>query len=321
MIRSARHPHLSPSRGSEAYPQIPDYLQASAITLTSDGVSVTLLPDAGLRVGSLIVAGRELLIRENGHPATWGIFPMAPWAGRMANGSLTDRFGVTHTFPPTWGEHAFHGRLYQSAAIEQSVAGDGRSAVMYAPLNRASGWPFDARSEVSAALSGSATSGALTITLTITAEVEQDVTTGWHPCFRRFLLDAQSRSEVGVEGVLAFNPRGRLARDAAAPGLHLVDVVQPAVDGGVATPGSGATWDDPFVGVSTPPQISWGDELSLTMTAGPAVTHWMVYDPDEALCVEPQAGPPDAFHRGGAISLQAGESLVVPLTLAWSAKI
>jgi len=47
----------------------------------------------------------------------------------------------------------------------------------------------------------------------------------------------------------------------------------------------------------------------------------MVYDPDDALCVEPQVGPPDAFNRGGAITLQAGERLVVPLTLAWSSKI
>jgi hypothetical protein len=126
---------------------------------------------------------------------------------------------------------------------------------------------------------------------------------------------------MGAEGVLSFAPSGVLARDAAMPGLHLVDAVQPAVDGGVAAPGSGATWDDPFVGVTTPPQITWGNDLNLTLTAGAAVTHWMVYDPDDALCVEPQAGPPDAFHRGGAIELQAGERLVVPLTLAWTTKI
>jgi aldose 1-epimerase len=321
MIRSARHPHLAPSSEPEVHPQAPDYLQATAITLAVDGVSVTLLPDAGLRVGSLVVAGRELLVRENGHPATWGIFPMAPWAGRMANATFTDLAGVTHTFPPTWGDHAFHGRLYQSMANEQSVAGDGASAVMYVPLNSAAGWPLDARASVAAELSGNAAAGALTITLTVTAEVEQLVTAGWHPCFRRFLLDATSRSEVGTEGVLSFAPTGVLARDASMPGLHLVDAVQPAVDGGVAAPGSGATWDDPFVGVTTPPKIAWGDDLVLTLTAGPAVTHWMVYDPDDALCVEPQAGPPDAIHRGGAIKLQAGESLLVPLTLAWSTKI
>jgi aldose 1-epimerase len=321
MIRSARHPHLAPSATLETYPQVPDYLQATAITLGVDGVSVTLLPDAGLRVGSIVIGGRELLVRENGHPATWGIFPMAPWAGRMANATFTDLAGATHDFPPTWGAHAFHGRLYQSAANEQSVAGDGRSAVMYAPLNSAAGWPLNARAEVAAELSGNATAGALTITLTITADVTQLVTAGWHLCFRRFLLDATLRSEVGAEGVLSFAPTGVLTRDTEAPGLHLVDVVQSAVDGGDATPGSGATWDDPFVGVTTPPQIAWGDDVTLTLKAGSAVTHWMVYDPDDALCVEPQVGPPDAFHRGGAIELQAGESLVVPLTLAWTTKI
>ena len=239
----------------------------------------------------------------------------------MANATFADLAGATHQFPPTWGDHAFHGRLYQSSANEQSVSGDGTSAVMYAPLDGAAGWPLNARAEVAAALTGNATAGALTITLTITAEVEQLVTAGWHPCFRRFLLDANLRSEVGPEGVLSFAPSGVLARDAAMPGLHLVDAVQPAVDGGVAAPGSGATWDDPFVGVTAPPQIAWGDALTLTLTAGPAVTHWMVYDPDDALCVEPQAGPPDALHRGGAIHLKAGESLVVPLTLAWTSKI
>lgn len=321
MIRSARHPHLAPSVTPESYSQIPDYLQATAITLGVDGVSVTLLPDAGLRIGSLVISGRELLVRENGHPATWGIFPMAPWAGRMANATFTDLAGATHQFPPTWGDHAFHGRLYQSMANEQSVSGDGTSAVMYAPLDRAAGWPLNARAEVAAALSGNATAGALTITLTITAEVEQLVTAGWHPCFRRFLLDANLRSEVGTEGVLSFAPSGVLARDTAMPGLHLVDAVQPAVDGGVAAPGLGATWDDPFVGVTAPPQIAWGDAFTLTLTAGPAVTHWMAYDPDDALCVEPQVGPPDALHRGGAIHLKMGERLVVPLTLAWNTKI
>lgn len=321
MIRSARHPHLAPANTPEAHPQIPDYLQATAITLNSDDVLVTLLPDAGLRVGSIVIGGRELLVRENGHPATWGIFPMAPWAGRMANATFNDLAGVAHNFTPTWGDHAFHGRLYQSSANEQSISGDGISAVMYAPLDSAAGWPLSARAEVAAALSGNATAGTLTITLTITAEVEQLVTAGWHPCFRRFLLDEKLRSEVGAEGVLAFAPTGVLARDAAMPGLHLVDVVQPAVDGGVAAPGSGATWDDPFVGVTTSPEITWGDDLLLTLAAGPAVTHWMVYDPDDALCVEPQAGPPDALNRGGAIQLKAGESLTVPLTLAWTSKI
>ena len=321
MIRSARHPHLAPASTPEAHPQIPDYLQATAITLNSDGVLVTLLPDAGLRVGSIVIGGRELLVRENGHPATWGIFPMAPWAGRMANATFTDLAGATHQFAPTWGDHAFHGRLFQGSANEQSVSGDGSSAVMYAPLDGAAGWPLNARAEVAASLTGNATAGALTITLTITAEVEQLVTAGWHPCFRRFLLDATERRETGVEGVLAFAPTGVLARDVAMPGLHLVDAVQPAVDGGVAAPGSGAVWDDPFVGVTAPPQIAWGDALTLTLNAGPAVTHWMVYDPDDALCVEPQVGPPDALHRGGAIELKAGESLVVPLTLAWTTKI
>ena len=101
----------------------------------------------------------------------------------------------------------------------------------------------------------------------------------------------------------------------------LVDEVRPAGDGGIAAAGTGATWDDPFVGVVTPPQIAWGDALTLTLTAGAAVTHWMVYDPDEALCVEPQVGPPDAFHRGGAVRLRAGERLSVPLTLSWRSKI
>lgn len=321
MIRSARHPHLAPSSVAERFPQIPDHLRATAIELQSDGVAVTLLPDAGLRVGSIVIGGRELLVRENGHPATWGIFPMAPWAGRLANGEFVDLAGTTHRLPPTWGDHAFHGRLYQRSANEQSVSGDGRSAVMYAPLDRAAGWPLDARAEVAADLSGNAAAGALTITLTVVAGVEQLVTAGWHPCFRRFLLDAALRSEVGAEGVLTFAPTGVLARDPAMPGLHLVDEVRPAGDGGIAAAGSGATWDDPFVGVAAPPEIAWGDALSLTLTAGAVATHWMVYDPDEALCVEPQVGPPDALHRGGAVRLQAGERLSVPLTLAWRSKI
>lgn len=321
MIRSARHPHLTPSQTPEPYPQIPDYLQASAITLQREGVTVTLLPDAGLRVGSIVIGGRELLVRENGHPATWGIFPMAPWAGRMANATFVDHQGVAHQFPPTWGDHAFHGRLFLATANEHSVAGSADAATMYAPLNSAAGWPLDARAEVSAVLRGTAAAGELTITLTVIAGVEQEVTIGWHPCFRRFALDATERNERGEEGILTFAPTGVLARDSAAPGLHLTEVVLPAVDGGVAAPGTGASWDDPFVGVTTPPQIRWGDGLAIELDAGSDATHWMVYDPEEALCVEPQIGPPDAFHRGGAVHLTAGEQIRLPLTLRWTSNL
>lgn len=321
MISSARHPHLAPNSSPEPHPQIPHHLHESAITLKRDGVVVTLLPDAGLRVGSIVIAGRELLVRENGHPATWGIFPMAPWAGRLANASLVDRGGVAHHFPPTWGDHAFHGRLYLAEASERSVTGSGDAATMYAPLHSTAGWPFDARAEVSAALRGNAAAGELTITLTLVALVEQEVAIGWHPCFRRFVLDAAERIERGAEGLLTFAPSGVLARDPAMPGLHLAEVVQPAVDGGVATPGSGATWDDPFLGVTTPPRISWGEELTVELDAGSAATHWMVYDPDEALCVEPQIGPPDALHRGGAVLLGAGERVSLPLTLRWTSNL
>lgn len=321
MIRSARHPHLAPSQTPEPYPQIPDYLQASAITLQREGVTVTLLPDAGLRVGSIVIGGRELLVRENGHPATWGIFPMAPWAGRMANATFVDHQGVAHQFPPTWGDHAFHGRLFLAAANEHSVAGSADAATMYAPLDRAAGWPLDARAEVSAVLRGTAAAGELTITLTVIAGVEQEVTIGWHPCFRRFTLDATERNERGEEGILTFAPTGVLARDPAAPGLHFTEVVLPAVDGGVAAPGTGASWDDPFVGVTTPPQIRWGNDLVMELDAGSDTTHWMVYDPEEALCVEPQIGPPDAFHRGGAVHLTAGEQIRLPLTLRWTSNL
>ncbi len=52
-------------------------------------VSVDL--DAGGRIASWVVGDLELLVGREADPMRWGLFPMAPWAGRVRDGRF--RFG------------------------------------------------------------------------------------------------------------------------------------------------------------------------------------------------------------------------------------
>ena len=46
--------------------------------------------------------------------------------------------------------------------------------------------------------------------------------------------------------------------------------------------------------------------------------HWVVYDePEHAVCIEPQSGPPDAFNLGGSEVASPDHPVVHQMTLRW----
>ena len=54
--------------------------------------------------------------------------------------------------------------------------------------------------------------------------------------------------------------------------------------------------DDCLTDLAGPPVLRWPGGPTLTLTS--SFDHWVVYtEPTHALCVEPQSGPPDAFHH------------------------
>ena len=56
--------------------------------LRAGGARVAIDPQAGGRLSSLEVDGLELLVPRSSEPLVWGLYPMAPWAGRVHLGRV-----------------------------------------------------------------------------------------------------------------------------------------------------------------------------------------------------------------------------------------
>ena len=251
--------------------------------LRSSTAAATIDEDGG-RLASLVIDGLEILVTEGAKPTRWGSFPMIPWCGRLAGGRLSFD-GSEHRFPLTSPPHANHGRTHLQ---RWEPAGAG---VITTDL--VDPWPFG----------GSATQRfELTDrTLTVTAEVRagdrpMPAMAGWHPWFRRSL-------ERGGPVELAFD----------AESIYAVDDEQ--IPTGELVPVPPGPWDACFVGLADDPVLEWPGALRVAVRSD--FDHWVIYtEPEHALCVEPQSGPPNEFHLDPHV-VAAGEALTGSMTLEW----
>ena len=259
------------------------------ITLRAGRAAVVVDQQAGGRLASLTVDGTELLVTSGRSPLDWGCYPMAPWAGRVRHG----RFhfgGVEHQLPLDLPPHAIHGTVYRRP---WSASGDGFAVVLTTDLGPDG--PFSGRVEQRVDLAPDA----LHLRLTVEADEPFPATAGWHPWFRR-RLDRGGPVELDVPATLLWR------RD--ADGIPSGELVPPP------WPPPGST-DDCFTGLTGPPVLRWPGALDLTVEA--TAEHVVVFDePDDAVCVEPQTGPPDALNLGAPVVVP-GMPLVTECTLRW----
>ena len=74
-------------------------------------------------------------------------------------------------------------------------------------------------------------------------------------------------------------------------------------------------WDDCFNGLPKNPAIRWPGAVRIELSS--SADHWVVYDqPEHALCVEPQSGPPDALNLAPTVA-SPGAPLVLRARIAW----
>jgi aldose 1-epimerase len=263
------------------------------VVLQAGPCSVTIDLAHGGRLGSWKVHGLELLEQKSAdnHPFGWGSYPMVPWAGRVRQGSFAVD-GTSYTLPINAAPHAMHGTTYDVPWTH--LTGGSDWAMLGLRLD--SPWP----------LGGSATHllhlgpDSLTQTLTVVAgDRPMPVVVGWHPWFRRQL-------ERGVPLELDIDT-------AAAEQLYRDGDFMPSGKVGPVRP---KPWDDCFTGVNEV-GLRWDGALRIDMTH--ECENVVIYDPEHAICVEPQSGPPDAFNSDpDECRLDSGEVLERSVTWRWT---
>lgn len=283
------------------------------VRLAAAGDRVTIDPAAGGRLTSAVLGGGERLVThppDHVDPAMapwqWGVFVMAPWAGRIAHGDLAWD-GVPHRLDTVAGDgHALHGITTQ-AAWTVTEADD--QVVELAVDLAGGGWPFGGHARHRVELQPGRLQCALTVTAATTS---MPAWVGWHPCFRR-PDRGDLRIRIDADHVLATHdriPTGARLPVGGDTDLRAAPVLGPR------------RLDTVYVGASQPAYVAWPDlDLHVSLDAP---TTWVVFTPEHEACVEPQTGWPDALalaQRGvagtGARTLEPGASLTTTMTWSW----
>ncbi|MFI6644313.1 aldose 1-epimerase [Streptomyces sp. NPDC050504] len=258
----------------------------TTVRLTAGDVELTVDPVNGCRVSGLRVGGTELLRQGE----KYGSFPMVPWCGRTGEGRFTNG-GVPQQLPVNSPPHAIHG-TGRETAWRTVGAGEREAAFTY---ELAAPWPYEGLVTQTFEL----TEDSVTMAMGVETYNESfPAQAGWHPWFLRDLGDggepvrldftAAWQEERGADHL----PTGR--RIAPLPG----------------------PWDDCFGmpdGVDV--TLTWPGRLELKVTSR---AEWVVvYDEQaEAVCVEPQSGPPNGLNTAPRLVTPI-EPLEIASTWSW----
>ena len=263
------------------------------LELTAGDAHVEIDPESGGRLAQIRVGGNDLLVDRgsphHNHPFGWGSYPMAPFAGRIRRGRFAFA-GREYELPPNLGGHAIHGVALEAPwTVEFADRSSARLACGFAPP-----WPFGGRVVHEIDL----TSERLEQRLTVEADRPMPVTVGWHPWWRRD-IGSGSRLELSFDD----RPARMFRRD---------DDMMPTGD---LTPPGPHPWDDCFTGIGTV-TVRWPDALEIDIEHD--CGYVVIYEPDHAVCVEPQTGPPDAWrHRPHTSLAEPGRPITATTTWRW----
>ena len=254
-------------------------------TLEAGAARLEYAPERGGRLVSLTVAGLDLLVTPAIDDHNFGVFPMAPWAGRLRRGRFAFA-GHDYEMPCNHPPHAIHGVARDHPWRDE---GPGLMSVDLPPP-----WPFGGNVVQRLEL----VPDALTMTMEVHAhDGPMPAACGWHPWWARH-LDRGEPLELELRaGAMYRKDDDDIAVDALVPiGPH--------------------PWDDCFTDLGDPPAVlRWPGAIAVTLeTACPCVVAFD--EPKNAICVEPQTHPPDALNLGPAV-VTPGEPLVASCRWRW----
>ncbi|MGW0737143.1 aldose epimerase family protein [Streptomyces sp. NPDC002851] len=262
-------------------------------TLIAGDAELTVQGANGCRIGSLRIGGTEVLRQGD----RYGSFPMAPWCGRTENGRFRNG-GTSYQLPVNNPPHAIHGTV-RDRAWRRASRTETEAAFTYDLIEP---WPFSGRVTQTFELAPDR----LTVRMGIeTYEESFPAQLGWHPWFNRRLADDAADGKAdGADVHLAFDAAWQEQRgENHLPTGKRVDV-QPG------------PWDDCFGmpdGVDV--TLTWPGQLELKVASR---EQWVViYDEQpEAVCVEPQTGPPNGLNTHPRLVTPI-EPLEAEMTWSW----
>ena len=155
-------------------------------------MSVVVDLDEGARAQSWSVDGVEVLAVHGTDPVQHGMYPMAPWAGRLRDNRVRWA-GTEYPLPITSPPWALHGTALARPAEVLEWEADADEARLVTRIAAHPGWPWAMSVDVTWILS----QRVLTTEIAVHALAESfPAVVGWHPWFRR---------ELGVGGPLEWS--------------------------------------------------------------------------------------------------------------------
>jgi aldose 1-epimerase len=253
------------------------------VELNAPGVSVTIDLAAGGRAVSWTIDDVEVIGSRSSAPVEYGMYPMAPWAGRVRDNSLSF-CGAEYPLAPSHGVWALHGTVLgsKSRLVDHASSNDRSVATIVTDLGPE--WPWAGRLtshwEVAA--------DAVCTRLTLEAE-EQSFpgVLGWHPWFNR---------RIGAGEPAIWSLTGPLLAE-RLEAFQLSGAFAPVDLGSRA-------FDDTFLVASRAASIEWPGQLRIDISSSHP---WFVVFDELAdyICIEPQSGPPNGIN----------DSQVAPVTV------
>lgn len=205
----------------------------------------------------------QLLTRHSDADIDHGMYVMAPWAGRIRGNAVG-----AHLLAANFGPWAIHGTV-PWRPVEVSARSDDAITFEQDLL----GWPFDGAVQMQWALDEA---GLATVIRVRARGTSFPAAVGWHPWFPRVIEGVAAQVELPATTQLV---RG----DDALPTGEEVPFTA-----------AWGTYDDAFRVPDGRASITWPGIVRVEVSSSAA---WFVlFDrlPD-ALCIEPQSGPPDGL--------------------------
>lgn len=270
----------------------------AGMRLVAGDAVLELDPERGGTFARLAVGGLDLLLTPDDDPGGthWGSFVMAPWAGRTRQGRFTFD-GVERTLPITAAPHAIHGTVRDRSWQVVDAGTDHATLAIDLDVGLDDRWPFAGR--ITHAIELHADRLDLRLEASVADHADggaMPVSMGWHPWFRRHLDDRAVAIDLPAAAMLERDAEG-IATDQRVP----------------VPPGP---WDDCFADITWPVTLTWPGVA--TVAIGSSCPVVVVYDePETAVCVEPQTGPPDALNRHPDVA-RPGAPVIATTTWRWA---